>query len=77
MEFLGRLVLDSPAALLSWLGRQGPRAVAALIVIGIAFRSKSRMALGAWAAAPSHRWPCLRCPLTARWGSNGDKEHAE
>jgi len=36
MEFLGRLVIDSPAALLSLLGRQGPRAVAALIVIGIA-----------------------------------------
>lgn len=33
---LGRLVLNSAAALLSWLGRQGPRAVAALIVIGIA-----------------------------------------
>ncbi|MBI2178542.1 MAG: Na+-dependent transporter [Candidatus Tectomicrobia bacterium] len=35
MEFLGRLVLDAPAAVLSWLGRQGTRAVAALIVIGI------------------------------------------
>ncbi len=35
MEFLSRLVLDAPAALLSWLGRQGTRAVAALIVIGI------------------------------------------
>src|SRR6266850_455305 len=33
---LGRLVLNSPAVMLSWLGRQGPRAVAALIVIGIA-----------------------------------------
>lgn len=32
----GRLVLDAPAAALSWLGRQGTRAVAALIVIGIA-----------------------------------------
>lgn len=32
----GRLILNSSAALLSWLGRQGPRAVAALIVIGIA-----------------------------------------
>jgi hypothetical protein len=32
----GRLVLSSCGALLSWLGRQGPRAVAALIVIGIA-----------------------------------------
>lgn len=36
MDFLGRLVLDAPAALLSWLGRQGTRAVAALIVVGIA-----------------------------------------
>src|SRR5881227_304401 len=35
MEFLSRLVLDAPAAVLSWLGRQGTRAVAALIVIGI------------------------------------------
>lgn len=33
---LGRLVLNSPAVMLSWLGRQGPRAIAALIVIGIA-----------------------------------------
>lgn len=33
---LGRLVLNLPAVMLSWLGRQGPRAVAALIVIGIA-----------------------------------------
>lgn len=33
---LVRLMLHSSAALLSWLGRQGPRAVAALIVIGIA-----------------------------------------
>lgn len=32
----GRLILSSSGALLSWLGRQGPRAVAALIVIGIA-----------------------------------------
>src|SRR6266542_6984957 len=32
----GRLILNSSGALLSWLGRQGPRAVAALIVIGIA-----------------------------------------
>jgi hypothetical protein len=31
-----RLALDAPAAMLSWLGRQGTRAVAALIVIGIA-----------------------------------------
>ena len=36
MEFLSRLLLDAPAAVLSWLGRQGTRAVAALIVIGIA-----------------------------------------
>jgi BASS family bile acid:Na+ symporter len=35
MEFLSRVVLDAPAAVLSWLGRQGTRAVAALIVIGI------------------------------------------
>src|SRR5574341_1559744 len=35
MAFLGRLALDVPAAVLSWLGRQGTRAVAALIVIGI------------------------------------------
>src|SRR5947207_15809635 len=35
MEFLSRLVLDAPAAVLSWLGRQGTRALAALIVIGI------------------------------------------
>src|SRR6266545_6448406 len=35
MEFLSRLVLDTPAAVLSWLGRQGTRAVAALVVIGI------------------------------------------
>src|SRR6266849_104809 len=39
MEFLRRLVLDAPAAVLSWLGRQGTRAVAALIVIGIAVPS--------------------------------------
>ncbi len=35
-ELLNRLLLDAPAATLSWLGRQGTRAVAALIVIGIA-----------------------------------------
>jgi BASS family bile acid:Na+ symporter len=35
MALLGRFVLDAPAAVLSWLGRQGTRAVAALIVIGI------------------------------------------
>src|SRR5256886_2283608 len=35
MERLRRLVLGALAALLSWLGRQGPRAVAALIVVGI------------------------------------------
>ncbi|MPZ59593.1 MAG: Na+-dependent transporter [Rhizobiales bacterium] len=33
---LGRQVLRAPVAVLSWLGRQGPRAVAALIVISIA-----------------------------------------
>lgn len=36
MEFLSRRLLGVPAAVLSWLGRQGTRAVAALIVIGIA-----------------------------------------
>jgi hypothetical protein len=35
MEFLSRSVLGAPAAVLAWIGRQGPRAVAALIVIGI------------------------------------------
>jgi BASS family bile acid:Na+ symporter len=35
MEFLGGPALAAPAAALSWLGRQGTRAVAALIVIGI------------------------------------------
>ncbi len=39
MRFLSRFVLDSLAAMLSWLGRQGVRAVAALIVIGIAIPS--------------------------------------
>lgn len=39
MEFLNRPVLDAPAAALSWLGRRGTRAVAALIVIGIALPS--------------------------------------
>src|SRR5438034_3635850 len=39
MEFLSRRVLDAPAAVLSWLGRQGTRAVAALIVIGIVMPS--------------------------------------
>jgi hypothetical protein len=39
MELLRRLVLGAPAAMLSWLGRQGTRAVAALIVIGIAMPS--------------------------------------
>src|SRR5437773_7667539 len=39
MEFLSRLVLDPPAAVLSWLGRQGTRAIAALIVIGIVMPS--------------------------------------
>lgn len=36
MKFLIIFVLDTTAALLSWLGRQGTRAVAALVVIGIA-----------------------------------------
>lgn len=39
MEFLGRLLFDAPAAVLAWTGRQGTRAVAALIVIGIALPS--------------------------------------
>ena len=38
-EIPGRLVLDAPAAVLSWLGRQGTRAVAALIVVGIVMPS--------------------------------------
>jgi BASS family bile acid:Na+ symporter len=33
------LIVDLPVAALSWLGRQGTRAVAALVVIGIAFPS--------------------------------------
>ncbi len=36
MAFLRILLLDTPTAILSWLGRQGTRAVAALVVIGIA-----------------------------------------
>jgi BASS family bile acid:Na+ symporter len=36
VEFFGRFFLDTSAAVLAWLGRQGARAVAALIVIGIA-----------------------------------------
>ncbi len=36
MEFLNTPALDVPAAALSWLGRQGTRAVAALVIIGIA-----------------------------------------
>lgn len=36
MQFLSGRVLDAPAAALSWLGRQGTRAVAALIIVGIA-----------------------------------------
>ena len=39
MEFLRTLVVDVPAAVLSWLGRQGTRAVAALVIIGIALPS--------------------------------------
>ena len=39
MQSLIGLVLNGPAAALSWLGRQGTRAVAALIVIGIALPS--------------------------------------
>ena len=33
------LVVDVPVAVFSWLGRQGTRAVAALVVIGIALPS--------------------------------------
>lgn len=36
MQTFRMLVLNHPAAVLSWLGRQGTRAVAALVVIGIA-----------------------------------------
>jgi predicted Na+-dependent transporter len=36
MQVFRKLFLDAPAAGLSWLGRQGTRAVAALIFIGIA-----------------------------------------
>ncbi|MPZ45560.1 MAG: Na+-dependent transporter [Betaproteobacteria bacterium] len=36
MERPSRVVLHAPAAVLSWLGQQGTRAVAALIVIGVA-----------------------------------------
>lgn len=39
MKFLSRFALDGPAAALSWLGRQGTRAIAALIVIGIVLPS--------------------------------------
>lgn len=36
MRFSGMAVLEAPAWMLSWLGRQGTGAVAALVVIGIA-----------------------------------------
>jgi len=36
MTFLRILFLDAPLTVISWLGRQGTRAVAALVVIGIA-----------------------------------------
>jgi len=36
MTFLRTLFLDAPLTVLSWLGRQGTRAIAALVVIGIA-----------------------------------------
>jgi hypothetical protein len=39
MKFLGLLILDVPGVVLSWLGRQGTRAVAALVLIGIAVPS--------------------------------------
>lgn len=39
MTFLRILFLDAPLTVLSWLGRQGTRVVAALVVIGIALPS--------------------------------------
>ena len=39
MTFLRILFLDAPVTVLSWLGRQGTRAVAALVVIGIVLPS--------------------------------------
>ena len=36
MEFLRMSVLAAPAAALAWLGRQGTRAIAAVVLIGIA-----------------------------------------
>jgi ACR3 family arsenite efflux pump ArsB len=39
MTFLRILCLNAPLTVLSWLGRQGTRAVAALVVIGIALPS--------------------------------------
>ena len=36
MELLRKFVFDAPLAALSWLGRQGTRAIAALVFIGIA-----------------------------------------
>lgn len=43
MTFLSILFLDAPVTVLSWLGRQGTRAVAALVVIGIAMPSIGAM----------------------------------
>jgi hypothetical protein len=43
MKFLGLCTVDAPLAALSWLGRQGTRAVAALVVIGIALPSLGAM----------------------------------
>jgi BASS family bile acid:Na+ symporter len=39
MKFLKMLALDAPGAGLSWLGRQGTRAVAALVLVGITMPS--------------------------------------
>lgn len=39
MKFLQIVIIDAPATVLSWLGSQGTRAVAALVVIGIAVPS--------------------------------------
>ncbi|MDP3650074.1 MAG: hypothetical protein Q8R67_00190 [Rhodoferax sp.] len=36
MKTLKSSVLDVPAAALSWLGRQGTRAIATLVIVGIA-----------------------------------------
>jgi hypothetical protein len=43
MKILKMLIVDGPLATLSWLGRQGTRAVAALVVIGITLPSIDAM----------------------------------